>query len=273
MAAVQAEPRTSSTTQSPQAKEPTLIVRDLTVQYGDVLALESVSFTIARGECVAVIGSNGAGKSTLLKAILGLIRTERGTVTVHADHPLPLGYVPQHEGIRLDFPVTVEDVVMMGRIRQIGWLRVPGRRDWKAVEEAMARTGIIDLRHRQIGELSGGQRRRAFIARALAQEAECLLLDEPMSGVDAAAQSDLIDTLHQLSREGMTVVMTTHDLDLAFRRFDRVMALRRRLIAFGTPREVYRADVLAQVYNRAVTTWGNNGEITMLVDEHGCGDC
>jgi len=273
MAVTRVERRSHSKTQAQRQQEPVLEVRDLTVHYGNVLALESVSFTIQQGECVAIIGSNGAGKSTLLKAILGLIRADSGSVTVHAEHPLPLGYVPQHEGIRLDFPVTVEDVVMMGRIRQIGWLRFPRKRDWQVVEEAMARAGIIDLRRRQIGELSGGQRRRAFIARALAQEAECLLLDEPMSGVDAAAQTDLIDTLHQLSREGMTVVMTTHDLDLAFRRFDRVMALRRRLIAFGTAREVYKPEVLSQVYNRAVTTWSHDGEITMLVDEHGCGDC
>jgi ABC-type Mn2+/Zn2+ transport system ATPase subunit len=249
-----------------------LEVRDLDVRYGDVMALQGVSFSVEKGELIAIIGSNGAGKSTLLKAVLGLIPRASGSVRVHADSPRPLGYVPQHEGVRLDFPVTVRDVVMMGRIRQIGWLRLPRRRDWAAVDAALDQVGLADLGDRQIGALSGGQRRRAFIARALAQEAELLLLDEPMSGVDAAAQTDLIDTLTRLSRQGLTILLTIHDLDLAFRRFDRVMALRGRMIAFGTVDEVYKPDVLAQVYQRVVTTWSDSGRVTMLVDEHGCGD-
>ncbi len=252
---------------------PALEVRGLTVRYGEVLALEETSFSVERGEMIAIIGSNGAGKSTLLKAILGLIPSTSGEVRVHARGSLPLGYVPQHEGVRLDFPVTVRDVVMMGRAKQIGWLRQPRRRDWAAVEAALDQVGLADLADRQIGALSGGQRRRAFIARTLAQEAELLLLDEPMSGVDAAAQDDLMDTLTRLCRQGMTILLTTHDLDLAFRRFDRVMALRGRVIAFGTVDQVYRPEVLARVYQRSVTTWSDAGRVTLLVDEHGCGDC
>jgi ABC-type Mn2+/Zn2+ transport system ATPase subunit len=268
-----------STTPPPQAAirqpspEPILTVEQLVVTYRDVIALEDISFQVQRGESVAIIGPNGAGKSTLLKSLLGLLPVQSGQVTLHPPYGRTIGYVPQHEGVNLDFPVTVRDVVMMGRVRQIGWLRFPGRRDWQAVDAALARVGLSDLSRRQIGELSGGQRRRAFIARALAQDVEILFLDEPLSGIDAGAQGDFMETLAQLSYDGLTILMTTHDLELAFRRFDRVMALRRKLIAFGDAQTIYRPEVLAQLYERAVTTWGDHGPITMIVDEHGCDGC
>jgi ABC-type Mn2+/Zn2+ transport system ATPase subunit len=258
---------------APHQADLVLDVRDLRLAFGDVIALEGLSFQVRRAENIAIIGPNGAGKSTLLKAILGFLRPQHGSITLHIDQARPLGYVPQHEGVNLDFPVSVRDVVMMGRARQIGWLRMPRRRDWQAVDTALARVGLAALRNRSIGELSGGQRRRVFIARALAQDVEILLLDEPLSGVDAAAQSNFMDTLAQLNREGLTILMTTHDLDLAFRRFDRVLALRRKLIAFGTPQAIYHPEVLAQLYERAITTWSDRGPVTMVVDEHGCGDC
>jgi ABC-type Mn2+/Zn2+ transport system ATPase subunit len=129
------------------------------------------------------------------------------------------------------------------------------------------------LGKRQIGELSGGQRRRAFIARALAQEADMLLLDEPMSGVDVDGQAAIMTVLDTLNADGLTILMTTHDLDLAFRRFGKVMALKRRLVAFGVPDEVYTPDALEQVYDRVLMTRTGGGRMTMLIDEHGCGDC
>jgi ABC-type Mn2+/Zn2+ transport system ATPase subunit len=246
----------------------------LTVTYQNVVALEDVTFTVQRGDYVAIIGPNGAGKSTLVKAILGLLTPQSGTMTVYGQGQLPLGYVPQHEAVNLQFPVTVRDVVAMGRLRQIGWFKQPGKHDWKAVDQALDRVGLCSLRQRQIGELSGGQRRRVFIARALAQQADILLLDEPMSGVDVTGQAQLMDVLDTLNDQGLTILMTTHDLNLAFRRFGKVMALRRELIAFGTPDEVYQPRVLEQVYDRALTTWADDhvGQMKVLIDEHGCPD-
>ena len=253
------------------AEQPAVLrLEGVSVGYGDVMALEDVSFTARRGDQIAIIGPNGAGKSTLLKALLGMLPVSRGTVQVESSKPL--GYVPQHEGVNLQFPVTVRDVVMMGRHRQIGWLRQPGKRDGLAVDEALARVGLSALGKRQIGELSGGQRRRVFIARALAQEADILLLDEPMNGVDVDGQAALMEVLDALNADGLTILMTTHDLDLAFRRFGKVMALKRRLVAFGAPDVVYTSDVLSQMYDRVLASSGDGKRLTMLIDEHGC-DC
>lgn len=248
-----------------------LAVEELNVAYNAGRALEDVGFTVRRGDYVAIIGPNGAGKSTLLKAILGMIAPQSGSVRVESEKPL--GYVPQHEGVNLQFPVTVRDVVMMGRHRQIGWLRQPRKADHAAVDTALARVSLEALGKRQIGELSGGQRRRAFIARALAQEADILLLDEPMSGVDVDGQAAIMTVLDALNADGLTILMTTHDLDLAFQRFGKVMALKRRLVAFGAPDAVYTPAVLEQVYDRVLMTRTDGERMTMLIDEHGCEDC
>ncbi len=243
--------------------QPVLEVRDLTVLYDADAGIEHVSFAVQAGESVAVIGPNGAGKSTLMKAVMGLLQPRTGEIIVNR----PLGYVPQYESVNWDFPVTVRDVVMMGRTRRIGWLRWPGRAHWLAVDAALERAGIADLAGRQIGELSGGQRRRAFIARALAQEAEILILDELFSGVDASAQNDMMQVLDGLRRDGMTILLSTHDLGLAFRRFDRVLAMRYHLIAYGTPAEVYTPEVLAQIYGSKLATLDGT---TVFVDDHEC---
>ncbi|HLV34628.1 MAG TPA: ATP-binding cassette domain-containing protein, partial [Spirillospora sp.] len=147
--------------------EPVLSVHKLTVLYDEDAGIEDVSFEVYPGEKVAVIGPNGAGKSTLMKALMGLLQPRSGSLELR----LVPGYVPQHEAVNWDFPVTVRDVVMMGRVRRIGWLRWPSRADWQAVDAALERVGMAQYSRRQIGELSGGQRRRVFIARALAQEA------------------------------------------------------------------------------------------------------
>jgi ABC-type Mn2+/Zn2+ transport system ATPase subunit len=255
---------------SPAAITPpaALAVRDLTVIYDRQPALENVTFDVQTGERVAVIGPNGAGKSTLLKTILGLLQAQGGSVAVHVAHT---GYIPQYDGVDWKFPVTVRDTVMMGRTRRIGWLRQPGRADWAAVEAALVRVGMADFARRQIGELSGGQRRRVFIARALAQEASLLLLDEPFSGIDASAQDGLLAVLEALNRDGLTILLTTHDLGLAFSRFDRVLALRRRLIACGTAAEVYQPDVLRALYGGRLATWDDARGMMVFVDDPCCG--
>ncbi|HEX2906557.1 MAG TPA: metal ABC transporter ATP-binding protein, partial [Phototrophicaceae bacterium] len=234
-------------------------------------AVEAVSFAVAAGEMIAVIGPNGAGKSTLIKTMMGLLQAQAGTVNV-ADG-VRLGYVPQHESVDWTFPVTVRDAVMMGRARQIGLFRWPGRADWRAVDAALERVELADLAKRQIGELSGGQRRRVFIARALGQDARVLLLDEPFSGVDASVEHNLMDTLDALNRDGLTIVLTTHDLNLAFSRFNRVLALNRRLIAYGAPAEVYRPEVLAALYGGRFATWDAGSQTMVFVDDHHCEGC
>lgn len=252
------------------AAEVVLAVDGLKVIYDGEPAVEQISFAIHSGERVAIIGPNGAGKSTVIKAVMGLLQPQAGRVDVN---PARLGYVPQHEGVDWDFPVTVRDVVMMGRVRQIGWLRLPGRAHWRAVEAALARVGMADLAGRQIGDLSGGQRRRAFIARALAQQADILILDEPFSGVDAHAQASLMDVLESLNRDGMTVILSTHDLGLAFNRFDRVLAINTTLIADGRAEMVYTPDVLGQLYGGRLATWDDGRQVMVFVDDHHCEAC
>jgi ABC-type Mn2+/Zn2+ transport system ATPase subunit len=248
---------------------PVIRVRDLRVAYNGAPAIEDVSFDVRAGERVAIIGPNGAGKSTVIKAVMGLLQPRAGSVEVPGGLGR-LGYVAQHEAVNWGFPVTVRDVVMMGRARHIGWLRPPRRADWQAVEAALARVGLADLGRRQVGELSGGQRRRVFIARALAQEADTLLLDEPFSGVDASAQASIMDVLDTLNADGLTIVISTHDLGLAFHRFDRVLALRGSVIAFDTPQVVYRPEVLSRLYGGRLATWDDGQQVFVFVDDHNC---
>ncbi len=237
---------------------PTLEAQDVWVVYRDRLAadgpryaLEAVTFQIARGERVAIVGPNGAGKSTLFKLIAGTLRPDRGRLTVFGHGPaghICIAYVPQRAQVDWRFPVTVEDVVMMGRVGQIGLLRRPGRADWAATRAALERVGAAALAHKQIGGLSGGQQQRVFLARALAQEAELVLLDEPLNGLDAPSQEAILSLLDDLRRDGVTVLLATHDLDLAAERFDRIMLLNRRIIAFGPPAAVLQADILLRAY-------------------------
>jgi ABC-type Mn2+/Zn2+ transport system ATPase subunit len=227
-----------------------------------------VNFDIYPGERIAVIGPNGAGKSTLIKAVMGLLQSRSGVIRAHDARRM--GYVPQYEGVNWDFPVTVQDVVMMGRARHIGWFRWPRAAQWQIVHRALERVGLADFANRQVGELSGGQRRRVFIARALAQEAEILILDEPFSGVDASAQDSMMEVLDTLQRDGLTIILSTHDLNLAFRRFDKVMALNRRVIAYGTPAEVYHPHTLSELYGGKLATWQDGREVMVFVDDHDC---
>jgi ABC-type Mn2+/Zn2+ transport system ATPase subunit len=253
--------------------EPVLSVRELTVAYDNETAIDRVSFEVDAGDRVAIIGPNGAGKSTLIQTMMGLLRAQSGSVIIAGSGAQRLGYVPQHEGVNWDFPVTVRDAVMMGLVGKLGWLRWPGRSQWQRVEMALTRVGLEQLADRQVGELSGGQRRRVFIARALVQAADILILDEPFSGVDTNAQSNLMDTLERLNRDGITVILSTHDLNLAFQRFDKVMALRQRLIAYGAPDAVYTPDTLAQLYGGRLATWDDGRQVTVFLDDHNCDDC
>jgi ABC-type Mn2+/Zn2+ transport system ATPase subunit len=251
---------------------PIISAHDLTVSYNGEPALEAITVTLNKGERIALIGPNGAGKSTFIKAIMRILRPLSGSIQVKTDLER-IGYVAQNQEIKWDFPATVRDVVLMGCARRIGWLRQPTRAYWQIAEAALEQVGMGDLANQQIGELSGGQRKRAFIARALAQDAELLIMDEPFSGVDASAEADLLDLLDRLNANGLTILLSTHDLDLAFRRFDKVMAVRRHLVAYGTPQDVYTTDALRDLYGGRIVTLPNGDAVSLFVDDHHCGDC
>ena len=226
-----------------------LELRDVWAHYGARCALERVSFCLAPGQRLAVVGPNGAGKSTLFNVIAGLLRPSAGAVRVSGSAPdqhVCIAYIEQHAAVNWRFPATVEDVVAMGRVARVPYFRYFGRRDRAIVAEAMERVAIGELRRRPIAELSGGQRRRMFIARALAQEAEIMLLDEPYAGLDAEASRQLTAALDVIGA-AVAVMVATHDLGVA-ERLGRVLLLNRRLIAAGAPDEVLAADHLAAAY-------------------------
>lgn len=234
---------------------PLLRVNDVEVRYETQRALERVSFQLKTGERAAVVGPNGAGKSTLFRLIAGLLKPDRGQVQVYGQHPSQHGciaYVPQRTTVDWRFPVNVTDVVMMGRTGQLGLLRRPGPEDHKRVQRCLELMGLTPLAHRQIDELSGGQQQRMFIARALAQEAELLLMDEPLSGLDVPSQQDILGVLDALHTQGVTAFVALHDLDLAAKHFDKILLLNRRLIAFGAPSEVLVAGRIKDAYGGAL---------------------
>jgi len=246
---------------------------DVTAARSTQYALESVSFRLDRGERISVVGPNGAGKSTLLKLIVGTLKPSQGEIDIFGHGPdghICIAYVPQRSQIDFSFPVTVEDVVMMGRVGQIGFFRWPRRADWQVVKDSLARVNAGHLAKRQIGELSGGQQQRVFIARALAQEAELLLLDEPLTGLDVPSQEAIFEVLDNLRPDGVTVIVSTHDLTMAAERFDRVMLLNRKIVALGTGTAVLSTENLLAAYGGHMHVLGD-GEM-LLADtccDHG----
>ncbi len=229
-----------------------LALENVTVAYAGRAALDDVTMRVPHGAQVAIVGPNGAGKSTLFKALVGLLAVRAGSVRMHGRAPGaqtdPIAYVPQREEIDWGFPVTVHDVVMMGRYGRLGWLRRPGAADREVVARALAELGITELEKRAIGELSGGQQQRVFLARALAQEPHVLLLDEPFTGVDVSARESLLALLARLRERSITVLVSTHDMQTAARRFELVALLNRRLIAFGSPATVFTPEHLTEAF-------------------------
>jgi ABC-type Mn2+/Zn2+ transport system ATPase subunit len=245
-----------------------ITVKHLSVMFEDTEALHDVSFSVERGDYVALIGPNGAGKSTLIRAIVGLVTPARGG-EVHVQGGIGrLGYVPQHNAVDWSFPVSVRDVVLMGLTRQIGWLRPARKVHHARVDEALQRAGLLEMANRQIGDLSGGLKRRVFIARALAQQADILLLDEPFAGVDIGAQNELMDLLDALNAQGITIVLSTHDLALAFSRFKKVLAVNHRMLGYGKPSDIYTPDMLRELYGGRVATWQEDKQTLLFIDDH-----
>ena len=234
------------------AKIPAIEVENLTVSFGPRPALLNVSVTIDQGLLVGIIGPNGAGKSTLVKAILGFVKPDLGTVRLLGssldDAKGRLAYVPQRGAVDWDYPITVYEVAMMGRYPNIAWWKDPGRQDHEIVNQALEMVRMSDFKNRQIGGLSGGQQQRVFMARALAQGSDILLLDEPFAGVDAATERAILDVLERARATGRTLVVVHHDLATAAEYFDRLMLIKQRLFAYGTPRQVLNQDLLSEVY-------------------------
>lgn len=221
----------------------------------DQYALQDVSFQLGPGQQVAIVGPNGAGKSTLFRVVVGTIEPSSGTVNIYGHAPgkhICIAYVPQRNQIDWSFPATVQDVVMMGRVGQIGLFRWPTRRDWAKVAECLDRVNASHLAQKQIGELSGGQQQRVFIARALAQGADLLLMDEPFSGLDKPSHQAILDILDSLHDDRVSVMVATHDLNMARERFDQVMLLNRRMIAYGPAEEVLEPELLLSAYGSSI---------------------
>jgi len=253
---------------------PALSMEAVHFEYDGTVVLRSVTAEIQAGELVAIVGPNGAGKTTLLKIVAGVLKPDQGSVRVFGHRPgghVCIAYVPQRSQVDLSFPVTVAEVVMMGRIRKIGPFRWPSKADWTFVRQALQRVGMSEFAERQIGELSGGQQQRVFLAQALAQEAEIILLDEPFTGLDISSQEAILSMLQELEASSVAILVSTHDLSLANQRFDRVMLLNRRLIAFGVPAEVFIRPNLLEAYGGHVHDLPEAGG-TMVLAEPCCGD-
>lgn len=239
------------------------------VKNGVHYALKNITFEIPGGEQIAVVGPNGAGKSTLFKVIVGTLKPSKGTVHIYGHEPdchICIAYVPQRSQIDWSFPVTVEDVVMMGRVGQIGLFRWPRRHDREIVRNSLRRVGVSNLAEKQIGELSGGQQQRVFIARAVAQGADLLLLDEPFSGLDIPSHEAILEILESLHTEGVTVMVATHDINLAGEKFDQVMLLNRRIIAYGPGPSILTAENLVAAYGGHTHVIGEEDESLLLTD-------
>ena len=247
------------------------VLRRVTVDYGARVALDAVDLTIRMGSLVAVIGPNGAGKSTLLKTIAGLIEPTSGTLEVLGGPPgreaKRLAYVPQAEVVDWGFPVTVGDIAMMGRVPLIGIARSPSAEDRRAVHDALVTVGMAEHERRQIGTLSGGQRRRVFLARALAAQADLYLLDEPVTGVDATTEEDLMRVLESEVERGRTVVASTHDLAAAAHHFHEVILINGRVVATGPASLLMDREILRETYGGHVVVMPE-GEITIIDDAH-----
>ncbi|MCG0239421.1 MAG: metal ABC transporter ATP-binding protein [Firmicutes bacterium] len=231
---------------------PALEVRNMTVSYHRRPVLRAVGFSAYPGEIVGIIGPNGAGKSTLFKAILGLLTPDTGWVAVYGEpvarRRRQIAYVPQREQVDWDYPATVLDVVLMGRYGHLGLLRRPGVRDLEIARAALERVGMAGFADRQIGQLSGGQQQRVFLARALAQEADLYFLDEPFVGVDAATEAIIYEVMASLRDQGKTILVVNHDLSVARERYDKLMLLNGRVVAFGPPEAVFTPAYLRATY-------------------------
>lgn len=245
----------SQTTRAKPAADGGILARNVTVTYRNGhMALHDASFEIPRGTITALVGVNGAGKSTLFKAIMGFVPAAEGDIRLlgksvkDALRQNLVAYVPQAEEVDWAFPVLVEDVVMMGRYGKMGFLRRAGKADHAAVDEALRRVNMLEFRKRQIGELSGGQRKRVFLARALAQDGQVILLDEPFTGVDVKTEEQIITLLRELRDEGRVMLVSTHNLGSVPDFCDRTVLVKGTVLGYGLTEDVFTHDNLERAF-------------------------
>ena len=233
-------------------------IENVTVAYNGKVALHSASLQLQAGSIHGLVGMNGAGKSTLFKAIMGFVKPATGTISIdglsihQAQKRNLVAYVPQSEEVDWDFPVSVHDVVMMGRYGYMNLLRIPRSIDKQSVRASLERVEMWEMRDRQIGELSGGQKKRAFFARALAQQGTVILLDEPFAGVDIKTEKMMVDLLIELRQSGHTILISTHDLASITTFCDRVVLVNRSILAYGSTDEVFTEENLARAFGGSV---------------------
>jgi manganese/iron transport system ATP-binding protein len=228
-----------------------LQVENVTMSYDGQKVLDHINLSVETGQRIAVIGPNGAGKTTLFRVIVGLLKPEKGRVLIFGSEPrghICISYVPQRSQVDWQFPATVSDVVMMGRAGKIGLVRRPGKTDREVVEQSLEIVKMAGMSKRQISELSGGQQQRVFIARALAQEAELMLMDEPMTGLDPKSQEDILAILDKLAEKKVTSLISLHDMKMARENFNTVLLINKSIRGFGAPESVFSSQALAEAY-------------------------
>ena len=234
-----------------------LEVHDLTAGYHKKPVLWGIDLQVPKGKLVGIVGPNGAGKSTLIKAAMGLVSLSSGWVKIfgkpYNENRRRVGYVPQRESVDWDFPVTVMDVVMMGRYGHVGWFKRPKKADKEIARDCLDKVKMLPFANRQISNLSGGQQQRVFLARALAQESDVYFMDEPFAGVDAATESAIITLLHELREKGKTLLVVHHDLPTARNYFDQLLLLNMRVVAYGNTEDVFTYELLQKTYGGRLT--------------------
>jgi manganese transport system ATP-binding protein len=254
-------------------KEISIDIQNVTVAYHGKVALHSASLQLKAGTICGLVGMNGAGKSTLFKAIMGFVKPNTGRVLING---LPIrqvqksnlvAYVPQSEEVDWNFPVSVYDVVMMGRYGYMNLLRIPRSIDKQAVRESLERVEMWDMRDRQIGELSGGQKKRTFFARALAQQGKVLLLDEPFAGVDIKTEKMMINLLMELCQIGHTILVSTHDLESITTFCDQVVLINRSILAYGNTSEVFTEENLSRTFGGSVGDFSSAKSLSTYVNQ------
>ena len=236
---------------------PPLEVHDLTVSYRRKPVLYGIDLVVPSGSITGIIGPNGAGKSTFVKAVSGILPLDSGWVKIfggsYRENCRRVGYVPQRESVDWDFPVNVRDVVLMGRYGRLRLGQRPGKADREAASACLEQVGMLTYADRQIGNLSGGQRQRVFLARALAQESDLYLMDEPFAGVDAATEEAIVEILRELKALGKTILVVHHDLSTVREYYDRVILLNMRLVAAGPAGEVFTPELIQKTYGGRLT--------------------